>query len=285
MNKIGIHIDDGDGSWIRCGEANSHGEARLLAEKWTHETNREHTIDGLWYPVIPLKKKNKPEKIVALDVNEKEDGDDHFDDGYNRGAGESSGGRDYDGRRDDDGRGGNGSDDNSRSVRRGCGCIVRLIILGLLLWVLFLVFGKLKEWIQGADTEKIKSQIEEVAKNAKDQASDHLKSGEEKSAQESPDRRDPEPPKRNEKPDVTSDLIESFEGIALPQDVVVTEKFSLLDSVGKETEIPVGRIIKVIDRKKAGTLVTEINGAAFVGSESRMAGKVKLRSVEKPLNR
>ena len=70
-------------------------------------------------------------------------------------------------------------------------------------------------------------------------------------------------------------ILKTLESVSLPCTVIVTEEFSLMNSAGKETSIPVGTSIRVLSRKKLGSLETQIKGATYVGNESRLAGKVK----------
>ena len=67
----------------------------------------------------------------------------------------------------------------------------------------------------------------------------------------------------------------SFEGMALPATRVTTDEISLLNEAGKETVIPSGSVIEITRRGDKGTLTMTINGALFVGHESRLLGKTK----------
>lgn len=77
------------------------------------------------------------------------------------------------------------------------------------------------------------------------------------------------------KPDLKSKDAGSFEGSEFPVSVNTTQPLSLLNKDGKDTPIPPGSTIKIVSRAEKGTLTMEINGAVFVGNESRLAGKVK----------
>lgn len=68
----------------------------------------------------------------------------------------------------------------------------------------------------------------------------------------------------------------SLEGVTLPATLTVMKEFNLLNATGQETPIPVNALIKVTQRSGTGTLSMEINGAFFVGNESRLSGKVKM---------
>ena len=65
--------------------------------------------------------------------------------------------------------------------------------------------------------------------------------------------------------------------IQYPVTVVTTEKFELLNEVGKETPISEGTIINIESRSDLGTLKMTIGGELFVGNESRMIGKIELK--------
>jgi hypothetical protein len=72
-------------------------------------------------------------------------------------------------------------------------------------------------------------------------------------------------------------ILSSFDGIALPAKVIVTEKFSLMNNAGKETEVSSGTVITIMSRSPSGTLTMKIDGELFVGKESRLAGKTKVQ--------
>ena len=65
--------------------------------------------------------------------------------------------------------------------------------------------------------------------------------------------------------------------IQYPATLVTTERFELLNEVGKETPIPVGTIIKIQSRTDLGTLEMTIGGKLFVGNEIRLKGKIELK--------
>ena len=65
--------------------------------------------------------------------------------------------------------------------------------------------------------------------------------------------------------------------VKYPAVVVATDPIGLLNSAGKETPIAVGTLIRIAKRSELGTLTMEINGALFVGNESRLFGKVRLQ--------
>lgn len=72
-------------------------------------------------------------------------------------------------------------------------------------------------------------------------------------------------------------ILNSLEGIVLPCNLIVTEGVSLLNSKGGEAFISSGSTIRVLSRKKLGSLEILFNGVTHVGNESRLAGKVKLQ--------
>lgn len=65
-------------------------------------------------------------------------------------------------------------------------------------------------------------------------------------------------------------------GAALPATLITTLEVTLLNAAGKEVPIQAGTGIRITERSAGGTLSMTINGATFVGNESRLAGKVKL---------
>jgi hypothetical protein len=88
----------------------------------------------------------------------------------------------------------------------------------------------------------------------------------------------PAPPIESLKGNVADPLfLKSLEGVSLPVTLSVVEPVSLLNAAGKEGVFPVNSVIKVTKRTERGTLSLEINGAIFVGNESRLSGKVRLR--------
>ena len=72
-------------------------------------------------------------------------------------------------------------------------------------------------------------------------------------------------------------ILDSFEGIPLPCSVVTLEKIILLNAAGAETSFPPNTIIMIEKRTDSGTLTMKINGALFVGNETRLAKKIELR--------
>jgi hypothetical protein len=80
-----------------------------------------------------------------------------------------------------------------------------------------------------------------------------------------------------EAPEMPLDLA----SVQYPAVVVATGPFVLLNSEGKETPIAAGTLIRVAKRSELGTLTMEINGALFVGNESRLVGKVRLQQPPK----
>jgi hypothetical protein len=76
---------------------------------------------------------------------------------------------------------------------------------------------------------------------------------------------------------VKSKPITSFGEYPLPFTLVSTEAINLLNAAGKEISIPTGSIINVEKRTQSGTLTTKVNGVMFVGHESRLIGKSKIR--------
>ncbi|MEI6654158.1 MAG: hypothetical protein WCP45_05265 [Verrucomicrobiota bacterium] len=76
-------------------------------------------------------------------------------------------------------------------------------------------------------------------------------------------------------PSKKSEFLTNLEGVSLPLSVISTDEFTLLNEAGKETDIPIGTIIKISERGAKGSLTTEIKGKLFVGNELRLLGKVK----------
>jgi hypothetical protein len=67
-----------------------------------------------------------------------------------------------------------------------------------------------------------------------------------------------------------------LDGQTLPVSLLATHEFSLLNAAGKETPVLLNTEIKVTQRSATGILTMEINNASFVGSESRLAGNVRM---------
>jgi hypothetical protein len=163
----------------------------------------------------------------------------------------------------------------------GLGCFGLVVIIAIIVFFGKWVWGKFEDSPQSAEAENDKNKIEKVAENAKEYVDKSVKrkaehstlkvAENELSAQSASDN------KKKSKDASQTEALQSFEGVSLPFYLEATEKFNLLDASGKEMEIPIGSIIKVLERKPSGTLVTEINRSPFVGNESRVAGKVKLR--------
>jgi hypothetical protein len=49
-----------------------------------------------------------------------------------------------------------------------------------------------------------------------------------------------------------------------------------MDKSGKETVIPIGTKITIINRRPQGTLEIHIDGSLYVGNESRILGKYRI---------
>jgi len=75
----------------------------------------------------------------------------------------------------------------------------------------------------------------------------------------------------------SSGTLTTLDGVTLPIDVISTERFELLNEVGKETAIPIGSTIHIETRAAKGSLTMHIKGAVYVGNELRIFGKVRLR--------
>ncbi len=78
------------------------------------------------------------------------------------------------------------------------------------------------------------------------------------------------------RPAASTGTLTTLEGLVLPVQLLATEGITLRDPTGMEVSLPAETTIKVTSRSDHGTLSMEINGALFVGNESRIAGKVKL---------
>jgi hypothetical protein len=91
-----------------------------------------------------------------------------------------------------------------------------------------------------------------------------------------------EPSKQTElKPSATGAsyrTLESMEGMTLPITITTTSEVVLRDKSGKEVILPTGTSIKVSTRSEHGTLSMDINGALFVGNESRITGKAEIEN-------
>ena len=69
---------------------------------------------------------------------------------------------------------------------------------------------------------------------------------------------------------------ETFESASFPITIITTQSITLFNESGKETQIPPNTKIKILGRKKLGTLTMHISGALYVGHEESVIGKFKL---------
>lgn len=156
---------------------------------------------------------------------------------------------------------------NRTRKRGGCG---RLLFLLLLLFlVIVIVRNCSKSEIDDTDNpseSQSELNIPEVSGNA---GEPKVPSGVEHESEVSP-----APEASPEAPGMPLDLA----SVQYPAIVVTTERFGLLNSAGKETPIAVGTLIKIAKRSELGTLTMEIGEELFVGNESRLIGKVELKS-------
>jgi hypothetical protein len=76
-----------------------------------------------------------------------------------------------------------------------------------------------------------------------------------------------------------SRILDSIEGIRLPCTVRVMtfQSVNLLNAAGKEISLPENTIITINKRSDNGTLTMQINGALYVGNETRLSKKIMLR--------
>lgn len=81
---------------------------------------------------------------------------------------------------------------------------------------------------------------------------------------------------------IESGLIESFNEIKLPAKFVIVAPVSLRDETGKESQFSPDTQIQIENRSEKGILTLRINGALFVGDESRVLGKVKSGQKDAP---
>lgn len=187
----------------------------------------------------------------------------------------------------------------------GSGCVGLLVVIVIVGFAGMWGWGKFSDWRKGPEAvrkdkiEEIERKKKEVIQSLKDEADPFSNRASDSARRDAAKKlAELENEKRNllkeqaqaAEPPATSSsandakravpgpqILKSLEGVPLPCTVIVIEKFSLLNAASKETEIPTGWTIKILSRKKLGTLETEINGRLFVGNESRLAGKVKLR--------
>lgn len=78
-------------------------------------------------------------------------------------------------------------------------------------------------------------------------------------------------------------MLMSLDGIDFPVLVTVIKGCDLMDSAGQERDIPIGKRLRILDRKENGILEIDIAGAFYVGHESRIFGKVKIEEVKNKL--
>jgi hypothetical protein len=70
--------------------------------------------------------------------------------------------------------------------------------------------------------------------------------------------------------------LENLEDIPLPVTINVIAPVSLMNAAGAEISIPAETSIVVMKRSPSGVLSMNIGGKVYVGSESRLAKKVRL---------
>lgn len=144
--------------------------------------------------------------------------------------------------------------------------LARPIIIVVLLGLIALVHFKGKELFN----RKADVLADPAARESEAPAPEVPKSAGDRKASDS--RADPAPVPAPEVPEKPLDLA----AVQYPAILVATDPFVLLNSAGKETTIAVGTLIKVVKRSELGTLTMEIDGALFVGNESRLVGKIRL---------
>lgn len=74
-----------------------------------------------------------------------------------------------------------------------------------------------------------------------------------------------------------SKILVSLESVPLPVTLEVLEPLTLLDPGGKEFLVSKGSIVVVSSRSQLGTLKMDISRVRYVGNESRLSGKVRMR--------
>ena len=84
-----------------------------------------------------------------------------------------------------------------------------------------------------------------------------------------------DPEKKPPTPAVKIQVPPFLEGAALPVTVVATETLKIRNKAFDEVTIPIGSVIIIETRSDGGNLTMKINGALYVGGESRLVGKVK----------
>ena len=77
-----------------------------------------------------------------------------------------------------------------------------------------------------------------------------------------------------------SEILMDFYNIDFPVLVTMIKGCDLMDSDGQERDIPIGKRLRVLNRKENGILEIDIAGDFYVGHESRIIGKVKIEKVE-----
>jgi hypothetical protein len=171
-----------------------------------------------------------------------------------------------------------------RSGNKGC-LLLKLILAALVFWFVFKTVSKLSNPEMGSGIEDKNVHASGKPDEKPDSTSDALAKVSEADVTKDSDshmedsgKKIPAPPIESLKGNVADPLfLKSLEGVSLPVTLSVVEPVSLLNAAGKEGVFPVNSVIKVTKRTERGTLSLEINGAIFVGNESRLSGKVRLR--------
>lgn len=162
--------------------------------------------------------------------------------------------------------------------KRSClGCLFKLVILAVVGFFALAALGYFLDKGENKKSEKTPTE----SKSANTTSSNDTQNAEIKNAA-SPDQKiSPRSPGASTSPgkSVIEDVqaANPFEGQNFPLYVMVTDEVKLLNNEGKEIIIPKGSTLRIDSRSSKGTLTISLDKRLFVGNESRLLGKVKIR--------
>lgn len=155
-------------------------------------------------------------------------------------------------------------------IARCFGCLVRIIVLCVILFVIFIIAGAIINQFSKKGEKTNSNQINKGREDSKTTTMQTIPSDAGRVSKEEA------PVTKNGIIEDKINSISTFENVSLPLDVIVIEKCFLLDAAGKEREIAIGTRLKIVNRKPKGTLEIVIAGGNYVGHEYRITEKVKL---------
>lgn len=159
-------------------------------------------------------------------------------------------------------------------IRKGFCCL--LLFLGILasLFFLLIIIGII------FDDKKIDNNIPPISETKKeiiqDKISSEIKDKDEIKEDAEPEKSSIPSNKETKNLNTNENKVLTFENASLPLILITTGEFSLLDKSGKETVIPIGTKITIVNRRPQGTLEIYIDADLYVGNESRILGKYRI---------